>query len=80
MTNEQLVKMICRIVKKRGLKLSRGYSGRFMYGKTCVGFYGDLGPCVATAEFIKKKIGRSYSRDNLGFDTICYFPDIEDQH
>ena len=78
MTNEQLVKMICRLAKKRGLTLSRGYSGRGMFGKTCIGFYGERGPCIAVAELVKKKTGRSYRSDNLGFDTICYFPDIED--
>jgi len=78
MTNEQLVEKICRIAKARGLMPYRGYSGRMMFGATCIGFYGDHGPCMAAAEFIKQKTGLSYRYDNLALDTICYFPGVED--
>ena len=78
MSNKQLVSKICRIAKKRGLKPYRGYSGRMMFGKQCIGFYGERGACIALAELIKRKTGHRYCYDNLALDTVCYFPAIED--
>jgi hypothetical protein len=79
MPNKQLIRKICRAAKKRGLKPYRGYSGRYMLGQKCVGFYGEQGTCFALAEFIKRKTGHHYNYDNLALDTVCYFPAIEDE-
>jgi hypothetical protein len=79
MSNKQLISKICRVARKRGLKPYRGYSGRSMFGKQCIGFYGEMGTCFAVAELIKRKTGHQYHYDNLGLDTICYFPRIEDE-
>ena len=78
-SNKQLISKICRVAEKRGLKPYRGYSGRSMFGKQCIGFYGEMGACFAVAELIKRKTGHQYHYDNLGLDTICYFPRIDDE-
>ena len=78
MPNKKLISKICRVARNRGLTSYRRYSGRMMFGKQCIGFYGEKGVCFAVAEFIKRKTGHQYHYDNLGLDTICYFPDIED--
>ena len=79
MPNKQLINKICRVAKKRGLKPYREYSGRMMFGKQCVGFYGEKGACFAVAELVKRKTGHQYHHDDLALDTICYFPAIEDK-
>jgi len=57
MSNKQLIRKICRVARKRGLKPYRGYSGRMMFGKQCIGFYGEKGVCFAVAELVKRKTG-----------------------
>jgi hypothetical protein len=51
----------------------------FNVRKTVYWVYGEMGACFAVAELIKRKTGHQYHYDNLGLDTICYFPRIEDE-
>ena len=76
--NKKLVKKIIKFAKNKGLRIHRGYSGRGMFGKRCIGIVGDLGPAIAAAEFIKRKTGYDYSRDSMGLECIVYFSGIED--
>ena len=78
-TNEQLVRKIIKIAKKRGLRPYRAYSGRGMFGRTCIGFYGENAECAALACLIRRKTGKSFSYDNLALDVIYYFPCVEDK-
>ena len=73
-----LLKKIVRFVEKKSVTVYRHYSGRFMFGERCVGFYGNGDECAAVAEFIKRKTGQSYRFDNLGLDMIYYFQNIKD--
>ena len=78
MDKKRLVTKIIKFAQNKGLRIHRGYSGRCMFGRRCLGLVGDLGPAIVTAEFVKRKTGYSYSRDAMGLDAIVYFPDIED--
>jgi hypothetical protein len=75
---KQLVRKIIRYCRKKHVRICRHYSGRGMFGRTCIGFYGDSRECAEIAVTIKKKTGYNYYRDNLGLDMIYYFPDIAD--
>jgi hypothetical protein len=76
--SRELVQKIIRFCHKKNVTISRHYSGRGMFGKQCIGFYGDSGECAAVAVFIRRKTGYDYCRDNFGLDMIYYFPDIHD--
>lgn len=93
---------------------ARSYSGRFMYGKDCLGIVGSIQECMqAIARIIARIIQEmydevvnyaedladdddanelerlhesaqnitktllSYKQDNMGYDVILYWPDIE---
>jgi hypothetical protein len=74
-----LVQKIIRYCQKKGIRVSRHYSGRGMFGKECIAFYGTARECTTIAEFIKRKTAYSYNYDQFGLDWIYYFPDIEDE-
>jgi hypothetical protein len=78
LTDKQLIQKIIRLAENRGLDPHRRYSGRCMFGATCIGFEGDNAECAALAAFIKRKTGRSFSYDNMGLNMIYYFPGIQD--
>jgi hypothetical protein len=73
-----LVHKIIRYCRNKEVRIYRHYSGRGMFGRECIGFYGEEHECAAIAVTIKKKTGYDYCRDNLGYDKIYYFPDIAD--
>ena len=75
---KKLINKIIKFAESKGLRIYRGYSGRCMFGRRCIGIVGDLGPAMAAAELIKRKTGYHYSRDSMGLETIVYFSDIED--
>lgn len=55
------------------------YSGRGMYGETCFGFYGrldmsDANDIIATAFESNSDLLKAVCVDDLGRDTIYYFP------
>lgn len=56
-------------------KVYQGYSGRFMFGKKCLGI---TGPSTATIiEAAARKGFRKAVTDNMGLDYIVYWPPIE---
>ena len=75
---QKLVQKIIRYCRKKHIRVHRHYSGRFMFGKECLGFSGSDHDCATIAVFIRKKTGHDYRRDNMGLDMIYYFPDIAD--
>jgi hypothetical protein len=77
-TNQQLVQKIVRLAENRGLRPYRRYSGRCMFGATCIGFVGENAECAALASFIKRKTGKSFAYDNMAMEMIYYFPSIKD--
>ena len=78
LTDKQLVQKIIRLAENRGLRPSRRYSGRGMFGDKCIGFVGENAECAALASFIKRKTGKSFSYDNMALEMVYYFPSIED--
>ena len=77
MITEKLIARIVRLADRRGLTVETDYSGRFMFGQTCVGIVGEPGECAALATLIKKKTGFAYRSDSMGkYDQIYYFPEI----
>jgi hypothetical protein len=64
------------------------YSGRFMYGKTCVGVIGDFSPeatKIAIVDYLTYSCPNSVPKflypkvDNMGLDYIVYFEDISSE-
>jgi len=78
LTDKQLVQKIIRLAENRGLRPSRRYPGRGMFGAMCIGFVGENAECAALASFIKRKTGKSFSYDNMALEMVYYFPSIED--
>ena len=78
LTDKQLVQKIVRLAENRGLQSYRRYSGRGMFGATCIGFCGENAECAALASLIKRKTGRSFAYDNMAKEMIYYFPSIQD--
>jgi hypothetical protein len=77
-TDAKLVRKIVRYVDNKPVQIYRHYSGRFMFGSQCIGFYGGFDECAAVAKKIQSKTGKSYRTDSLGLDYIYYFPSILD--
>lgn len=73
--------------KDMDLEFRSDYSGRGMYGESCIGFVGDISPFdlglhLATrfqedSEMLEMFLNDSSKLDNMGLDTILYFPDIQ---
>lgn len=65
----------------------RSYSGRAMYGDRCLGVefpgngYGGFGEFILTLaeneERLAETLAHSPKADNMGMDTILYWPDVE---
>jgi len=75
MTLEQAEAIVERMEDEgASARVYRDYSGRGMFGKTCVGIVTDspelVGFCAAEAGVPKRDLPRR--RDSLGFDTILY--------
>ena len=54
----------------------RSYSGRGMFGKSCVGVYIARGD-EASVRDAERIVGAVATRDSLGRGTIAYWPSIE---
>ena len=77
MNNNKLIKKIKRLAEDRGLSFRPDYSGRFMFGATCIGFVGENAECAALAALIRRKTGKDFRCDNMGkYDMIYYFPSL----
>ena len=80
LTSKQLIKAINNV---EGLK-ARSYSGRYMFGRTCVAFTTDSVEGSAT-DIVQENRGISGLRaafkaarhESLGLRQIVYFPDYE---
>ncbi len=75
-----------KILTERGADV-RAYSGRFMFGKRCIGVsidsnaYGLIAECVAVIEDEQErlelvKIFRNTKEDSLGLGSIIYWPNM----
>jgi hypothetical protein len=63
------------------------YSGRYMYGKTCFGFVGDVSDLAAffyhlalvteDDDTIFYDLHRALRTDSMGMNTIFYFPGVD---
>lgn len=69
------------------VELYEGYSGRFMYGERCFGLTGSTTAIqgvmleLAFSDIdLARELNRSSRQDNMGHDTIVYFPgyDLDD--
>lgn len=72
-----------KVAEQSGTTLHPNYSGRFMYGATCVGFSGDNTHTVALAlvDVLGMDAARAMTEgvltDSLGLGTIVYYMGIE---
>lgn len=82
-----IAKLVENFCDENGYRFYRDYSGRFMYGKRCIGFVVDGGFADALVRLVdylrdndidsaSEALG-NVAHDSLGFDTIIYFPYIE---
>lgn len=79
---------IKRFCDDNGYRYVDDYSGRFMYGKTCVGIIGDFIPdmvSIALVDYLTYNCPNDVSKfinpkiDNMGLDYIIYFEEISAQ-
>jgi hypothetical protein len=58
-----------------GLRIDYTYSGRYMYGATCLGV---VGPMADLDELLSEVKGsaKGLKKDNMGLDYIYYWPEI----
>lgn len=79
-----LIEKFCN--ERNGCSFCADYSGRFMYGRTCVGIVIDDRVCetiVALCDFLHESgiecvsdmLGTIHS-DSMGLSQIIYFPDL----
>lgn len=78
-------KKLVMAVRNAGYE-ARSYSGRGMYGRTCVGITIERGTSAFTVGIhVAAELGEdaheaarlSTAHDNLGLDTILYFPMVD---
>ena len=75
----ELIELFC---ENNDLRYSPYYSGRFMFGRDCVGIVTDH-PLEDYGKLVSfmKEYGRTLprpSQDNMGLSTIIYWTDIQD--
>jgi hypothetical protein len=71
------------------LEIHAAYSGRFMYGKTCFGVVGSITDLLGFIAALAIKLNddnmadvmfdcivQDVRTDNMGYDTIFYFPSL----
>lgn len=76
-----------RVADDVGVTLRFDYSGRFMFGRTCFGFVGDvhdlaaffyaLGLYPGGDGGVGDALARRLRRDNVGLEMIYYFPGVD---
>ena len=74
MTREEQIRAIIDTAAAVDGKVRTGYSGRFMYGKTCMGVVGKYREEIIEAAAERGLKGAS--TDNMGLSTIVYWPRI----
>jgi hypothetical protein len=62
--------------KELGLNVHHNYSGRGMFGKTCLGVVGTMQDLDTLLSEIKGS-ANGLRKDNMGLDYIYYWPEIE---
>lgn len=85
--SKELTEVIARISEDCDITIHEDYSGRFMYGATCLGlsFEGSAGSLFAAfireletyGEYVNEEAAEMFDdmrSDNLGLGTIFYFP------
>ena len=61
-------------------EVRRDYSGRGMYGATCIGFVSDLSAMVIAKKLVQfggAEFVESAREDSMGLATIYYWPDVK---
>jgi hypothetical protein len=62
--------------EEMGMNIRHDYSGRGMFGKTCLGVVGSMQDLdILLSEIPGSAVG--LRKDNMGLDYIYYWPDIE---
>lgn len=85
--SEELSSVIREVAEDCDITIHKDYSGRFMYGATCLGlsFEGSAGSLFAAfireleafGEYVNEEAAEMFEAmrsDNLGLGTIFYFP------
>jgi len=58
-----------------GYRVYEGYSGRCMFGDTCLGI---VGPSISDIKAKASRRGfKNHRTDNMGLDYIVYWPDMK---
>ena len=87
--NKQNIELLEEFANEYDCKLRTHYSGRGMYGQSCIGFVTDLSPFSLGLELAlfldrenKSEMIDTFSRarvnqDSMGLSSIIYFPSIQ---
>ncbi len=87
---QNALQLLCEQVDDE-VSFRNDYSGRGMYGKSCVGITGSKSGCMQIiAEVIKASVNDTemtveevvdmllnFEQDSMGLDVILYWPDLE---
>jgi hypothetical protein len=86
-----VLKFVVELLEEEGFDLRRDYSGRGMYGKTCLGLVGDTRDLIRFIRFIEREHADEYTNfpmddvdwlddvreDSMGRSTIFYWPKVQ---
>lgn len=75
METKDQIEALQEVADEIGGKFRKSYSGRCMYGRSCVGIVTD-DPIACIEEAASKGI-KGAKMDNMGLSSIVYWPDIE---
>lgn len=85
--NNKVIEVIKAFCEDNDLEYVNDYSGRFMYGRSCVGFVGDdvLTSLVALCDALHAEeidsaldVLGMVAMDSMGRQNILYFPNIRE--
>ena len=87
---ENIVEEIMKYCEEQDYEFSNNYSGRFMYGKECVGIFCDQ-PLTVIVELFSYLLDNDFDQwtvndylhdakeDSLGTRRVLYFPNIRSE-
>lgn len=77
--NKALGARIVEYAVSNGLNVRNNYSGRWMFGKLCLGVVGSMPELDALLSNVKGA-NEGLCKDNMGLDYIYYWPSISMDH
>lgn len=77
---QKAIESIKKFCSDYGFQFTDNYSGRFMYGKVCVGILGEFIPSIlidCLDDYIDKSVTGEPKVDDMGLGYIVYFENLQ---